>query len=155
LRASRGPAPLWDIGTLANAALRGSALAHLAGLTDGGDPTGAVVSEDFFYRVLRGGGRIHYRPSAVALRPGRASDRGVLRAEVATAAAGHVASLLHVVVEHGDLRGLLRLGIVLPRQRVRRLWHRLRGRDDVPADLLLADLTGLVRGLAWWRWRGR
>jgi GT2 family glycosyltransferase len=155
LRASRGPARLWDIGTLANAALRGSALAHLAGLTDGSDPTGAVFSEDFFYRVLRGGGRIVYQPSAVALRPPRTSDRGVLCAEVATAAAAHVASLLNVVVVHRDLRGLLRLGIVLPPQRVRRLWHWLRGGDDVPGDLLLADLTGLVRGLAWWRWRGR
>jgi hypothetical protein len=155
LRASRGPARLWDVGTLANAALRGSALSHLARLADARDPTAVVLSEDVFYRVLRGGGSIVYQPSAVALRRGRTVNRSVMRAEVAAAAAAHVASLLNVVVEHSDLRGLLRLVVVLPRQRVRRTWHWLRGRDDVPGDLLLADVTGLVRGLAWWRWRGR
>jgi hypothetical protein len=82
-------------------------------------------------------------------------DPVAVRREVSTAAGSHVASLLNVVIEHRDLRGLLRLGVVLPRQRARRVWHWLRGRDDVPGDLLLADLTGLARGLAWWRWRGR
>lgn len=154
LRASRGPARLWDAGNLANAAVRRSAIPHLR-RDDGGDPAAVVVSEDFLYRVLRAGGRIVYQPSAVALRP-RQTDvsRKAGRAAAKEAAAVHVASLLNVVVRHRDPRGLLRLGLVLPRQRARRIWHWLRGRDDVSGDLLLADLTGLLTGLAWRKRRG-
>ncbi|WP_175471616.1 glycosyltransferase family 2 protein [Geodermatophilus telluris] len=153
LRSSRGPARLWEIGTLANAAVRCSALSRLPSVAGPAALTGAVVSEDFFYRVLHAGGRIAYAPAAVARRVAAPADRTSVRAEVASAATAHVASLLNVVVEHRDLRGLVRLGVVLPRQRLRRIWHVLRGRDDIPADLVVADLAGLVRGLAWWRWR--
>jgi hypothetical protein len=130
-------------------------LSHLADVADPASVSGAVLSEDLFHRVLSDGGRIVYQASAVALSTASDLDPVAVRREVSTAAGSHVASLLNVVIEHRDLRGLLRLGVVLPRQRARRVWHWLRGRDDVPGDLLLADLTGLARGLAWWRWRGR
>ncbi|NAZ74004.1 glycosyltransferase [Kineococcus sp. T13] len=153
---SRGPAPTWQIGATANAAVRRDVLAGLGPFDETlgpGRPSGVGEDTEYFYRVLRSGWTIVYQPTAVVRHHHRA-DRPGLRRQVRAYSSGHVAYHLQVAARHGDVRGLGRVAVGVPRHLARRAVQVARGRDDYPADVLATEVRGLLEGpSAWWRSR--
>jgi len=156
LEASRGPAPTWEIGATANAAVRRDVLAGLGPFDEAlgaGRPAGVGEDTEYFYRVLRAGWTIAYQPTAVVLHHHRV-DRPALLRQVRSYSAGHVAYHLQVAARHGDLRGLRRIAVRLPQQHARRFAGAVLGNDDYPLDVLATEVAGGLAGpAAWWHSR--
>lgn len=151
LHASRGPAPTWHIGATANAAVRRRVLSELGPFDEAlgaGRPAGVGEDTEYFYRILRAGWSIVYEPTAVVLHHHR-GDRDALRRQLRAYSAGHIAYHLQILSRYGDLRGLVRIGVVLPRHYLRRAWWVLRG-HDYPGDLLAAEVRGALAGVPAW-----
>ncbi|NIZ91117.1 glycosyltransferase family 2 protein [Kineococcus rubinsiae] len=156
LDASRGPAPTWEIGATANAAVRRDVLAGLGPFDEAlgpGRPSGVGEDTEYFYRVLRAGWTIAYQPTAVVLHHHRA-DRAELLRQMRAYSTGHVAYHLQVAARHGDLRGLGRVAVRLPQHYARRFAGLTWGNDDYPRDVLATEVAGVLAGPgAWWRSR--
>jgi O-antigen biosynthesis protein len=157
LRNSRGPAHTWRIGGMGNAAIRRDVLHRIGEFSTtlgAGGEAAAAGDAEYLYRVLRDGGRVVYQPTAVALRrPGAEQDP--LRVRLRASAARHVAYQLEVLTRYGDVRGLGRIAVALPRTYLRRAWWILQVRDDYPAGLLAAEVQGSLIGIPSWiraRW---
>jgi len=149
---SRGPAPTWQIGATANAAVRREVLERSGPFDEvlgAGRPSGVGEDTEYFYRVLRGGGTIVYQPTAVVLHHHR-GDRAALRRQLAAYSAGHVGYHLEIAARHHDLRGLVRVLVTLPRRQAGRWWAARRGLDDYPMDLLAAEVRGTLAGFPAW-----
>src|SRR4030095_13230838 len=101
-----------------------------------GVPTGVGEDTKLFYDILRAGYTIVYEPHAVAYRHHRVS-MSALRDQLYGYARGHAAYHLITWLDHGDKRGLIRVGVELPLDFTRRLLRRLTGRYRYPFRLLL------------------
>jgi hypothetical protein len=160
LRDSRGPAHTWRIGGTGNAAIRRDVLDRIGGFSetlDAGGTSGAAGDAEYLYRILRDGGRVVYQPTAVVLSRHLADEEPV-GTRLRASAAEHVAYQLEVLTRHGDVRGLPRIAVSLPRTYLRRAWWILRVRDDYPAELLAAEVRGWLGGVPRWirtRWTTR
>jgi O-antigen biosynthesis protein len=148
----RRAVPTWMVGATANAAVRTEWLRRLGPFIEhlgAGTPAGVGEDTEYFYRVLRAGGRILYEPTAVVHHYHRA-DRASLVRQLRGYSAGHVAYHLELAVRYGDLRGLGRVAISLPRHFARQATRMRRGTDDLPPDLYRAQVRGHVAGVGAW-----
>jgi O-antigen biosynthesis protein len=146
LRSSRRPPATWRIGGLGNAAVRRSALQRLGPFRES---LGAEGAAEYVYRILRAGGRVVYQPTAVVLRGSGADQRTVGR-QLRVAAAEHVAYHLEILARYGDVRGLFRIALALPRQYLRRGRSMLRSRDSYRLRHLTAEVGGSLGGVLLW-----
>jgi len=155
LDAPLGPAPTWQIGATANAAVCRDVLAGHGPFDEAlgpGRPSGVGEDTEYFYRVLRAGWTIAYQPTAVVLYHHRA-DRPSLR-QMRACSTGHVAYHRQVAARHGELRGLGRIALRLPQHHNRRFAGATLGTDDDPLDVLGTEVAGVLAGPgAWWRSR--
>lgn len=152
LTTSTRAVPTWLIGATANAALRTELLRKLGPWDEAlgpGTPSGVGEDTEYFYRVLRSGHRIVYEPTA-AVQHRHRPDLASLRQQLRAYSSGHVAYHLQVLARYGDLRGLQRLALPLPRHLARQArWIRT-GRSDYPRELLSAEIRGVLSGPAAW-----
>ncbi|NAZ86419.1 glycosyltransferase [Kineococcus indalonis] len=153
---SKAPAPTWQIGATANAAVRRDVLAGLGPFDEvlgPGRPSGIGEDTEYFYRVLRAGWNVVYQPTAVVLHHHR-DDRASLLRQMGAYSSGHVAYQLQIAARHGDVRGWRRVVRTLPGHFARQAVAVARGDDDYPGDVLATEVRGAVRGpSAWWRSR--
>jgi O-antigen biosynthesis protein len=156
----RGAVPTWEIGATANAAFRAGIFRHPEiGLLDealgAGTPTGCSEDTDLFYRILKAGGVIVYRPDACVLHRHRA-EVAALRSQIRAYCRGHVAYNLVTLTRHGDRRALRRLFLDLPSWHLRRLFRWAARADDYPLRMIWWELEGHLTGaLALWASRRR
>ncbi len=151
---------LWRIGTTANAAFRASLFRDPSiGLYDprlgAGSPTGAWEDLYAFYRMLRAGHRIAYRPEACLRHFHRDTLDGLSR-QLCGYRRGETAFLVLVLLRHGDLRALGQLCLWIPWWRAillaQEAGRRLRGRRQFPFRLLAAETLAYLQG-PWSLWR--
>jgi GT2 family glycosyltransferase len=155
-RSGQRAAPTWKIGGSGNAAFRAEIFAwpEIGGFDErlgSGVPTGVGEDTKLFYDILHAGYAIAYEPSAVAYHHHRAS-MPALRRQLYGYARGHAAYHLITWLEHGDKRGLLRVGAELPLSFAWRLFRRLVRRSRYPLRLLLMEIAGTLAG-PWSLWR--
>ena len=152
--------PTWRIGATANAAFRAELFAdpRIGPLDEAlgvGTPTGCSEDTYAFYRILRAGGTIVYRPEAVVEHEHRATE-AALRRQVYAYSKGHVAYHLTTITRDRDLRGLYRLSVELPRYAVRQAADIARGRAATPWWMAATEIRGWTMGpFAWLLARGR
>jgi glycosyltransferase involved in cell wall biosynthesis len=152
LRNTKRAVPTWLIGATANAAVRRAAMEQVGPFNEvlgAGRPAGVGEDSEYFYRILRTGGVIVYQPTSIVLHWHRA-DLAALQQQLTAYSSGHVAHHLEVLSRYRDARGLHRVAVTLPLSLAVRWWRLLRGRDDYPAVLLMAETTGHLRGLGAW-----
>jgi O-antigen biosynthesis protein len=152
LAQSRRAVPTWNIGATANAAVRTEWLRRLGPFVEhlgAGTPAGVGEDTEYFYRVLRAGGRILYEPTAVVYHYHRADRQSLVR-QLCGYSAGHVAYHLELAARYGDLRGLARVAVSLPRHYARQAKKMRRRVDDLPPDLYRAQVRGHVAGVGAW-----
>lgn len=163
LRGGRRAVPTWHIGATANAAVRRSVLERLGPWDEAlgpGTPAGVGEDTEYFYRVLRGGGRIAYEPTA-AVQHSHRPDVASLGRQLEAYTSGHVAYHLQVLTSYGDVRGLRSVLLRLPRYLAGRGRDIRARRDDYPPSLLAAEVRGYATGVPFWvrsrrraaRWR--
>ncbi len=155
---SRRAVPTWEMGATANAAFRAALFADpRVGLMDealgAGMPTGCSEDTYVFYRVLKTGGTIVYTPAAYVWHRHRDTLQA-FRHQIRAYSTGHVAYQLTTWLRDGDRRGLIRMAVELPEMFARRLYHRLRGWDEYPLRLMIAEIAGTCAG-PWALWRAR
>ena len=155
-RAFRRAVPTWKIGGSGNAAFRTEIFAwpEIGGFDErlgSGVPTGVGEDTKLFYDILRAGYTIVYEPNAVAYHHHRGS-MSALCDQLYGYARGHAAYHLITWLDHGDKRGLIRVGVELPLDFTRRLVRRLTGRYRYPLRLLLTEIAGTMAG-PWSLWR--
>jgi GT2 family glycosyltransferase len=150
------PATAGVAGMGANMALRRELALGLGGFDprlDGGTATCSGGDTDIFARVLDSGARIVYTPEARVLhRHRRGEDE--LRRCIFGYGVGLTAFLTKRVVEQGDLYALVVAARWMAGPPLKAAWKRLRGKQAVPPDLLLAEAAGALLGpLRFWRAR--
>jgi GT2 family glycosyltransferase len=152
--------PTWTLGATANAAFRAAIFADprigpMDEALGAGMPTGCSEDTYLFYRILKAGGTIVYRPSAYVWHRHRASMAS-LRSQIYAYSKGHVAYQLTTWLRDGDRRALIRLGYSLPKTYLKRAWYRLRRRSDYTFSLIAIEILGNLAGpAALWRARRR
>jgi glycosyltransferase involved in cell wall biosynthesis len=142
--------PTWELGATANAAFRTSIFSdpRIGMLPEElGPGTPAPVGEDtyVFYRVLKSGYTLVYEPAAYLWHIHRRTG-AELRRQLFGYSKGHVAYHLLTVFRDGDLRGLRRVFLSLPRIHAVRLVRRMLGRSSYPAHLVLLEALGNLLG---------
>jgi glycosyltransferase involved in cell wall biosynthesis len=161
-RFRRSAVPTWQIGATANAAFRASVFADPEiGLMDEalgpGTPTGVGEDTYLFYKVLKCGYRIVYEPAAYVWHRHR-REMPSLRRQLYAYSTGHVAYHLTTLVRDHDLRGLLQVGIHVPKWRLRRALAQIVKRQGqwsgYPMQLTLLETKGNLVG-PWTLWRSR
>jgi glycosyltransferase involved in cell wall biosynthesis len=143
--------PTWEIGAGANMAFRREAFDRIGLFDERLDVGAAGCSGDseYWYRVLAGGWRCRYEPSAVVFHFHR-RDFDALRRQIAAYMRGHAAALLIQFERCGDWGNLRRLLLTLPAWYGRRVLRRLvRGRDSSNC-LLGAEIRGCLSGIAFY-----
>jgi glycosyltransferase involved in cell wall biosynthesis len=132
------------IGTSANAALR-TAWSRRLGDDGPASPAGPGDDAAFFHRVLRAGGRVQYEPTAWATFCGT-PDRGAVARHLRAAAAERVVAAGDSA-QGGSTGRALGRAVLGQSLRVLRQARTVRlGDDDVPADLLRAQVLGHLQG---------
>ncbi len=154
-RFRRRAVPTWHIGGSGNAAFRTSLFSDpTIGLFDerlgSGVPTGVGEDTKLFYDILHAGSTIVYEPAAIAWHHHRVT-MAELRRQLYGYSKGHVAYHLLTFRHHRDLRALVRIGLELPLDFVRRLYRRALRRYPYPWRLLLTEIAGFVMG-PWSLW---
>jgi GT2 family glycosyltransferase len=153
---SWAPAPTWEIGGTANAAIRTRAVGRsdiglMPEWLGPGTPTGVGEDTYLFYRVLHAGLTIVYEPTATAWHRHR-RDHQALQRQLYAYSTGHVAYFLSLLMRDGDLRGLLQLGLYLPVHHLRAIGRWLSGDRRWPASLIVTEIEGNLAG-PWLLWR--
>lgn len=151
--ACRRAVPTWTLGATANAAVRTAVLRDPAvGLMDEalgpGMPSGVGEDTYLFYRALRAGHTLVYRPDAYVWHRHR-RDRRALARQLYGYSKGHVAYHLTTWWRDGDRRALVYLLAQVPRHRLREVRWR-----TVPWWMLALQLAGNLAG-PWALWRSR
>jgi glycosyltransferase involved in cell wall biosynthesis len=147
------PPRVWDLGATANAAFRRTVLQDprvglLAESLGPGTPAGGGEDVYLFYRALAAGYGVYYEAGAMVRHEHRSTTRE-LRRQMFDYGRGHVAYLLTTVCNHGDLRALGRLLLVLP------AWHLWRllapaWRPPHKRRIVFAELCGYFSGPVAW-----
>lgn len=145
-RRSRG-VPVWEIGAGANMAFRRTAL-HRAGPFDerlGAGASGCADDSEMWYRILAGGGRIRYEPTAVVHHTHRA-DLDQLRSQVFHYLRGLGTSLLVQFGHDHGIGNLRHLAATLPAYYTRLALRRARSGADARTVVLGEEVRGLLAG---------
>jgi glycosyltransferase involved in cell wall biosynthesis len=156
----RRAVPTWKLGATANAAFRATIFSHpQIGLMDealgAGTPTGCSEDTYVFYKVLKAGYTILYKPSAYLWHRHR-RDIPALRRQIYNYSKGHVAYHLTTLIRQHDLRALIRLFIELPQAHLWRMKSQFFGKSAYPFSLTLREIAGNLAGpFALWRSRRR
>ncbi|MBE9076936.1 glycosyltransferase family 2 protein [Romeria aff. gracilis LEGE 07310] len=142
--------PTWTLGATANAAFRASIFHHpQIGLMDEalgpGMPSGVGEDTYLFYKVLKAGYTIVYKPQAYVWHQHR-QTMGALYKQLFNYSKGHVAYHLNTWFKDGDWRGLVQVAVGLPIAHASRIYHRLRGRSTYPVHLILLEILGNING---------
>jgi O-antigen biosynthesis protein len=150
--------PTWELGATANAAFRATIFSHpRIGMMDEalgpGMPSGVGEDTYLFYKVLKAGYTLVYEPEAYVWHKHR-RDMAALRRQLYNYSKGGPAYHLTTVLRDGDLRGLYRIIVELPRAFKWRIKEWLRGRSDYPLSLILLEIRGNLVG-PWALWQSR
>ena len=142
--------PTWELGATANAAFRATIFSHpriglMHEALGPGMPSGVGEDTYLFYKVLKAGFTLCYEPEAYVWHKHR-RNMAALRRQLFSYSKGGPAYHLTTFLEDGDLRGLMRLLIELPRAYKWRIKERLRGRSDYPLSLIMLEIWGNVVG---------
>jgi GT2 family glycosyltransferase len=157
-----GAAPTWRLGATANAAFRSGLFEDprvglLPEWLGAGTPAGSAEDLYFFYRILSAGHTLVYEPRALVWHEHRRTDRE-LRAQLYAYSKGHGAHNLTTLLEDGDLRGLYRVLVDVPRGRLRQLAahaaQSVRGGPRLGLRALLLQVAGDLAA-PWALWRSR
>jgi hypothetical protein len=108
-------------------------------------PSGVGEDTYVFYKVLKAGYTVFYEPEAYVWHKHR-RDMAALRRQLFNYSKGGPAYHLTTFLEDGDLRGLIRLVVELPRAYKWRIKERLRGRSDYPLALITLEIWGNLLG---------
>lgn len=146
----RRAVPTWDLGATANAAFRASMFSHpriglMHEALGPGMPSGVGEDTYLFYKALKAGYTLCYEPEAYVWHKHR-RDMAALRRQLFGYSKGGTAYHLTTFLEDGDLRGLIRLFVELPKSYKWRIKERLRGRTDYPLSLLALEIWGNLVG---------
>jgi GT2 family glycosyltransferase len=142
--------PTWELGATANAAFRSEIFSHpeiglMNEILGVGTPTGCSEDTYLFYKILKAGYEIVYRPDAYVWHRHR-KDMAGLRKQIFNYSKGHVAyNLMTLLIDH-DLRALVRLLIELPMIYFLRLKEYILRRSKYPPTLLLLEIAGNLAG---------
>lgn len=138
-------------GAGANMSLRRELVLRLGGFDealDTGRPLPGGGDLDIFYRVLRSGATLVYEPQAAVYHEHR-RDMSVLRRQYYTWGVGFMAFVVKSMATDIPMRGRFRRMIRWWfRYQVRRLKDRVRGREPIPATMVLGEIWGGVVGLS-------
>jgi glycosyltransferase involved in cell wall biosynthesis len=148
------PLQTWMFGTGANMAFVREALLAAGGFAED-LPRGEDL--DAFFRILRDGHALVYEPCAT-LTHDHVRERDALRDRLFGWGYGYSAFLARVSWEEPAYRRLAiaEIGGFLAYQLRKRWWPALRGRGDLPRDLVTAELLGAVAGIpGYWLDRAR
>lgn len=156
MRRCRRSVPTWELGCTANAAFRATLLndprvGRMHEALGAGTPTGCSEDTWVFYRALRAGYAVAYEPRAYVWHRHR-QTMAALRRQIYSYSKGHVAYQLLTLLEHGDLRAVVRLGLELPIVYARRLLLRALRRTDYPARFVMLEVLGNLAG-PWALWQ--
>lgn len=161
LKSRKYAARTWEIGTIVNAAFRASIFNHpKIGLLDEalgpGLPSGAGEDTYLFYKILKAGYSIVYRPQAFVWH--RHTMAAPYR-QIHYYSRGHVAYNLTTWLKDGDFRGLYRVMVEMPawltRCTLRYIKRKLlRQRPVTPFRVLWAQISGHLAG-PWALWVSR
>jgi glycosyltransferase involved in cell wall biosynthesis len=148
----RSAVPTWALGATANAAVRLSVfdegpIQRMHEALGPGTPTGVGEDTYLFYQILQQEYAIVYEPAAFVWHRHRRT-RAALRRQIYNYSKGHVAYHLVTLLENGDVRGLARCLVELPKAFVQRSRARLRGGTPYPLSLLAVELGGTLAGAA-------
>ena len=137
-------------GAGANMSLRRELVLSLGGFDealDTGRPLPGGGDLDIFYRVLRAGATLVYEPQAAVYHEHR-RDMAVLRRQYYTWGVGFMAFVMKSMASDPPMRGRFRRTIGWWfRYQARRLKGRVRGREPIPAPMILGEIWGGVIGL--------
>ncbi len=137
-------------GAGANMSLRRDLVRRLGGFDealDTGRPLPGGGDLDIFYRVLRAGATLVYEPQAAVYHEHR-RDMAVLRRQYYTWGVGFMAFVAKSMASDPAMRGRFRSTIRWWfRYQARRLKARARGREPIPAPMILGEIWGGVVGL--------
>jgi glycosyltransferase involved in cell wall biosynthesis len=142
--------PTWELGATANAAFRATIFSHpriglMHEALGPGMPSGVGEDTYVFYKVLKAGYTLVYEAEAYVWHKHR-RDMAALRRQLFNYSKGGPAYHLTTFLEDGDLRGLMRLAVELPRAYKWRIKERLRGRSDYPLSLIVLEIWGNLLG---------
>jgi GT2 family glycosyltransferase len=142
--------PTWELGATANAAFRATIFSHpriglMHEALGPGMPSGVGEDTYVFYKVLKAGYTLFYEPEAYVWHKHR-RDMAALRRQLLNYSKGGPAYHLTTFLDDGDLRGLIRLVVELPRAYKWRIKERLRGRSDYPLSLIMLEIWGNLLG---------
>ncbi|MEO1095009.1 MAG: glycosyltransferase [Cyanobacteria bacterium J06638_28] len=146
----RQAVPTWTLGATANAAFRSTIFRHpKIGLMDEalgpGMPSGVGEDTYLFYKVLKAGYTLTYRPQAYVWHQHRRTLTA-LRQQLFNYSKGHVAYHLTTLLRDGDGRGLVQILVGLPLAHASRIYSRLRGWSAYPISLVLWEMLGNLAG---------
>jgi glycosyltransferase involved in cell wall biosynthesis len=151
--------PTWELGATANAAFRATIFTHpriglMYEALGPGMPSGVGEDTYLFYKVLKAGYTLAYEPEAFVWHKHR-RDMAALRRQLFNYSKGGPAYHLTTFFEDGDVRGLMRLLIELPRAFKWRIKERIRGRSDYPLSLIMLEIWGNLLGFKglWDSWQ--
>jgi GT2 family glycosyltransferase len=143
------PASAGQVGAGANMAFRREALESVGPFDeafDGGTLTRSGGDTEMFSRLIAAGWRLVYEPRARVLHRHRRS-RSELRSQLFGYGVGVYAFWMHRILHHGDRDAKRFAASTLVTHGVRRLGRSLlRRRDEMPPDLVLAELLGCLYG---------
>jgi GT2 family glycosyltransferase/SAM-dependent methyltransferase len=150
--------PVWTIGAGANMAIRRAAF-DLVGDFDerlGAGAAGCSEDSEFWYRLIAEGWACVYEPDSVVFHEHRREPAALTR-QIEDYTRGHVAALFVQFASFRHAGNLRRALLALPnyflkrtpRDLARRAAERLGLAARRPVDLLRAEVTGYVRGLAY------
>ena len=146
----RKAVPTWTLGATANAAFRSTIFRHpKIGLMDEalgpGMPSGVGEDTYLFYKALKAGYTLTYRPQAYVWHQHRRT-LAALRQQLFNYSKGHVAYHLTTLLRDGDGRGLVQILAGLPLAHASRIYSRLRGWSAYPISLVLWEMLGNLVG---------
>jgi cellulose synthase/poly-beta-1,6-N-acetylglucosamine synthase-like glycosyltransferase len=144
--------PTWELGGTANAAFRSSLFLdpHIGLMEETlgpGMPSGVGEDTYLFYKILKSGHTIIYKPEAYIHHKHRQSMRA-LHKQIFNYSKGHVAYHLTTLLKDGDLRVLLQLSLWLPLGHFWRIFQRLRKKSSYTLLLLAIEIAGNFAGPA-------
>ncbi len=151
------PAGAGQVGAGANMAFSRATLREVGGFDpafDGGTPTRSGGDTEIFARMIAAGHRLVYEPRAVVAHRHRRTRRE-LRAQLFGYGVGVYAFWTHRILRDRDVEAARFALSTLHTHAWRRLRRSLLGRsDEVPPDLVLAELLGCLWGpVAYWQAR--
>ncbi len=152
------PSPTWTLGATANAAFRATMFRHpKIGLMDEclgpGMPSGVGEDTYLFYKVIKAGYSLVYRPEAYVWHKHRTTE-AALKKQLYGYSKGHVSYNLTTWLRDKDWRGLAQVLLGLPYAHYYRIKDSLLGRSDYPVSLILLEIRGNLAG-PWSLWRSR